>query len=215
MIKRFQAIKLEGVFFYSCLIASLLVVIFNPSNPTIDGPSHLYNTRVINYLISGNGFLSDYYSLNKIPVPNLTDHYLPALFMSIFKWQTAEKLLQVIYLLGFSLLFRALIRQWKEANIGLSIFAIPFSFSIFYYSGFYNACLSFPFLFGTFIYYQKHFSGEDNKPSPKKYVVLCLLITLIYFTNGLAFLFAWLGLFLFELPYFAGIFLLNNGKLQV
>lgn len=206
MIKRFQAIKLEGVFFYSCLIASLLVAIFNPANPTIDGPSHLYNARVINYLIGGNSFLSNYYTLNKIPVPNLTDHYLLALFMSIFSWQTAEKLLQVIYLLGFSLLFRALIRQWKDSNIGLSIFAIPFSFSIFYYSGFYNACLSFPLLFGTIIYYKKYISGEDKLPSLKKYLILCVLLTLVYFTNGLAFLFAGLGLFFFELPYLTGIF---------
>ncbi len=205
MNKKLPVITFEGLFFYSCLAVSLLVVIFNSTNPSLDGPSHLYNAKIINYLLNGNEFVGKYYAINKVPVPNITDHYLLALFMNIFSWQVAEKLLVVLYLVSFSLLFRRLIKEWKGTNTSLSIFAIPFSFSLFYYIGFYNFCLSFPLLFGMLIYHRKYFSGKDNKPVLKNYVILCLIATLLYFTNGLAFLFAALAIFLFELVAVTGL----------
>jgi len=171
----------------------------NPSNPSLDGPSHLYNAKLINYLLGGDKFISHYYSLTKLPVANLTDHYLLAFFITVFSWQVSEKILVVLYLLSFSFLFRKLIKQWGSMNIGLSIFAIPFSFSSFYYMGFYNFCLSFPLLFGILIYYHKYFVGEGKRTAFKNYSILCLLATLLYFTNGLNFLFAGLSLFLLEM----------------
>ena len=199
IIKYYKALPFERILFYSCLLVSLLVVVSNVTNPTLDGPAHLYNAQIINYLIHGNKFISNYYTLNKVPVANLTDHYLLALFLNFFSWQAAEKIIDILYLLSFSLLFRMLIRQWNSSNIGLSIFAIPFSFSYMYYIGFYNFCLSFPLLFGIIIYYRKHFSDIGHVPSLKKYSILCLLFTLIYFTNGLAFLFVGLVLVSYEI----------------
>lgn len=200
MNKRITLALFERILFYSCLAVSLLAVILNTTNPTLDGPAHLYNAHNILYILSGNEFICHFFSLNKIPVANLTDHYLLALFMSLFSWQAAEKLLIVLYLSGFSILFRKLISQWNRANIGLSIFAIPFSFSFLYYIGFYNFCLSFPLLFGMLIYFQKHFAGTGSKPSKTNYFILCFIATLIYFTNGLTFMFAGLAMFLLALP---------------
>ncbi len=212
---KLRNITFESVFFYSCLGISLLAIILNPVNPTLDGPSHLYNSKLINYLLSGNQFISHYYTLNKIPVPNLTDHYLLALLMAIFRWKLAEILLIVIYLLSFSILFRKLIYQWNRGNIVLSIFAIPFSFSSFYYMGFYNFCLSFSILFGMLIYYRKFFISEENKPNVSRYFVLCLLATLLYFTNGLAFLFAGISLFFLEIGFPATIKPSGNSKINL
>lgn len=200
MIKRYPALTFENVFFWLCLLASLWVVWFNPYNPTLDGPAHLYNAQLMNYLIGGNKFIGSYYTLNKIPVANLTDHYILACMLDIFSWQMVEKLFPMLYLLGFSLLFRRLIRQWNPTHTGLSMAAIPFSFSLFYYWGFFNFCLSFLLLFAIVIYYHKHFFGENKTASPVNYLILGLLATLQYFTNGLAFLFTGLLVFLMELP---------------
>ncbi len=212
MKMKFDNIAFERVFFYSCLGVGLLAIIVNPANPTLDGPSHLYNSKLINYLLDGNQFISHYYALNRIPAPNLTDHYLLALLMTVFSWQLAEKILIVIYLLSFSLLFRKLLKQWSGANTVFSVFAIPFSFSSFYYLGFYNFCLSFPLLFGMLIYYHKYFTGAGNRPTGSKYFILFLLSTLLYFTNGLAFLFAGGSLFLLEMGFPTNIRPFLRGK---
>jgi hypothetical protein len=214
MIKRVPFILFENILFYTCLAVSLLVVIWNSTNPTLDGPAHLYNAHTINYIAGGNEFIRQFYTLNKIPAANLTDHYLLALFMSVFSWEASEKLLVILYLLSFSILFRKLIRQWNQSNTGISIFAIPFSFSFLYYIGFYNFCLSFPLLFLVIIYYRKRFTGEGNKPSLKNYSILCLLATLIYFTNGLAFMFAGLALLLLAVPGFYSNRQINFQKLM-
>lgn len=198
MIKKIKLLPLESIFFHASLLIGVIVVIMNPLNPTLDGPAHIYNAQLINYLVRGNKFINDYYMLNKIPAPNLSDHYLLALFLNVFSWQVSEKLMSVLYLLSFPLLFRKLISCWNGANIGLSIFAIPFSFSYLYYMGFYNFCLSFPVLFGIIIYYRNNFVDENKQPKARNYLLITFLVTLLYFTNGLAFLFAGLLLFLFE-----------------
>jgi hypothetical protein len=198
MIKKIKALSLESIFFHGCLLLGLTVVIWNPLNPTLDGPSHIYNAQLINYLVKGNRFISDYYTLNKIPAPNLADHYLLALLLNVFSWQVSEKLMSVLYLLSFPLLFRKLIKQWNDANVGLSIFAIPFSFSYLYYMGFYNFCLSFPVLFGLIIYYRKYFCDDSRQPSAWNYLLISIIATLLYFTNGLAFVIGGILLFLFE-----------------
>jgi hypothetical protein len=209
LIKRFPAITAESILFYSCLIVTIGILVFCGSFPTLDGPSHIYNADVTNYILSGNKFISQFYSISRTPSPNFTDHYLLVVIRHIFSFENAGKVLQIVYVVSFTVLFRSLVFAYNPAGIGLTIFSIPFAFNFLYYLGFYNFCLSFPLLFIIVLYYHKNFYAGSSTPVLKKYLILELLILLLYFTNGLAFLFSGMLLGLVELR---NILWLNRSK---
>ncbi len=199
MLKKLTAKRIEIFFFYAFLLISALSVILNKYNPSLDGPSHLYYSHLINYLLSGNEFINNHFALNKIPAPNLTDHYLLALFNLVLPFTVSQKLLLLIFVVGFPLSIRFVIKLVNPASICLSAFAIVFSQSFLYYLGFYNFCLSFVFLFAAIGVYFKYFSDETRQVTTKGYILLFIFITLTYFTNGLAFGYLAVILFLYEL----------------
>jgi hypothetical protein len=190
---------IEIGFFYACLAVSIGSIILSASNPTLDGPSHLYNARIAAYLMQGNGFIGTYFATNPVPVPNLTDHIIMTLLCNYMSFASVEKVMQVLCVVGFSVGFRALVKQFNKESIGLSILAIPYSFSFLYYLGFYNFLLSFPLLFVVIIFYKKKFLDGSEGPRLWHYGILLLLTLVIYFTNGLAFLYAGFILFVFEI----------------
>jgi len=190
IFKRFSGVIAERIFFYFCLTATIVALIVSGIVPTLDGPAHVYNAHVTDYIVSGNKFISSYYTLSKAPSPNYVDHYLLALFSSFLSFDWAEKLMQIICVTGFAVFFRRLVWQFNPLGIGLSVFGIPFAFTMLFYLGFYNFCLSFSILFAVVIYYNKWFSNSAENPLLYRYIILSLLTLLLYFTNGLAFLFA-------------------------
>jgi hypothetical protein len=190
---------IEPALFYGILALSLTYIVIGGYNPSLDGPSHLYNARILGYLISGNSFVGNFYTVNKVPIPNITDHLLLVLFSTVFSLITSLKLLLIICVGGFALLFRALIVMLYPENKGLSAFAIPLAHSFLFYMGFYNFCLSLVFILWTTYFYLKHFHEVKNHVNKGKYIGLSVLILVTYFTNGLALLILGLLLALFEL----------------
>ncbi|HTA27324.1 MAG TPA: hypothetical protein VK809_06030 [Bacteroidia bacterium] len=154
-----------------------------------DGPSHLYYSRVIKYLLEGNEFLSKYFVLNHLPVPNITDHYLLALFDVFFRSSISEKILLFIFVAGFPFIFRAIVYKYNPEGIAASSFIIPFTHCTLLYLGAYNFCLSFTFFFIAVYYFFKSFSDASKLYTPLKYILFFLLILLNYFTNAVSFLF--------------------------
>jgi hypothetical protein len=211
MSKKVPGKRIEFFIFYSFLFVNACFVIFTKSIPSLDGPAHLYYSHLINYLCSGNEFIGTYFSINKFPVPNLTDHYLLALFTSLLSYTVAEKILLLIYIIGFPLSFRYVIKTVNPECIGLSAFAIVFSQSFLYYIGFYNFCLSFVLLFAALGIYFKRFANAEQV-SVKGYILLFLLVTLTYFTNGLSFVFLAAILFLYELSLWINV---SRKKIEV
>lgn len=198
-LKGFKGITAESIFFYSCLAATLVILIFLGSFPTLDGPSHTYNAKIADYLLSGNKFISTYYSLSTRPSPNYTDQYLLAFFCKFLSFASAGKLMEIIYVISFPVLFRRLVWRFNPGGIGMSILSIPFAFNMLFFLGFYNFCLSFSLIFAIILYYHKWFYNKPEVASLSRYLMLMLLAVLLYFTNGLAFLFAGLILGMFEL----------------
>ena len=77
--------KYEPFLFYALVVFNLSLVFKFGNFPTIDGPSHLYNARIINELwFNNNEVLKDYFTFNPTPEPNWTGHFLLALLMQIF-----------------------------------------------------------------------------------------------------------------------------------
>lgn len=197
-IKLFRILFAEQKIFYSVLafnIALLLCVKFYPS---MDGPSHLYNSNLIGHLIKGDSFvIGDYFTLNRAIIPNWMSHFVLSLFNMFLPAWFAEKVLLILYLIGISISFRLLIKQLCKGDIPLAISISPFAYSFLFHLGFYNYCLSFIFLFLTLYYWIKH--HQENNYS--KYIILFILLWITYFSAILTFFFLGFCLGLFTIIY--------------
>src|SRR5260370_37963400 len=71
--------------------------------PTVDGPSHLYNSWLLQQLLNGNHLVTQWYAIDWRPNPNWTGHIVLALLVSILPPPIAAKILAT----GLVLLFGA------------------------------------------------------------------------------------------------------------
>ncbi|MEN8123017.1 MAG: hypothetical protein ABFS35_21940 [Bacteroidota bacterium] len=190
---------LQSKFLFSfVLLINILLISVTKFYPSMDGAAHLYNSNVIAELIKGSDLFSKFYSLNTLPIPNWTSHFILALFNFFLPAWVAEKILLIIYVSGMALSFRFLIKIIKPENISLSIFIFPFIYSFLFHLGFYNFSLSFILYFATLAFWLRIYQKSDIK----NYLVLFLLITIAYFTNVL--IVGFLGLTIgFYIIYFA------------
>lgn len=154
----------------------------------MDGPAHIYNSNILLQLLKGNNVLSQFYSINSIPVPNWTSHLILLIFHSFLPGWVAEKILQIIYVSGMAISFRYLIKTLNPKNVSLSILIFPFIYSFLFHLGFYNFSLSFILFFFTLGYWLDSFYSKNTY----KHFVLFFLITITYFSNLI--IFGFLGL---------------------
>ncbi|HTB31368.1 MAG TPA: hypothetical protein VK808_05035, partial [Bacteroidia bacterium] len=189
----------EPIVFYSCLALNVLIVLHFDYISSMDAPAHLYYSRIINYLYSGNSLINSFFTINKTLSPNLTDHYLLALFNTVFRSTVSNKLLILIFFAGFPLCFRYIIKKYNPGGIALSSLSIPFTHCFLFYMGFYNFILSFTFILISIIYYLHHFLDTKDKYSAKEYITFMFLVLLNYFTNGISFLYLGITCGLIEL----------------
>ncbi len=188
----------EKTVFYSVLLFNILLLLTVRYYPSMDGPSHLYNANLITHLLKGDSdFISAYFALNKLPIPNWTSFVILSAFNSFLPAWIAEKLLLLFYFIGLSFSFRALVKQLCPENSGLSIIIFPFSYSFLFHLGFYNYSLSFIFLFISITYLVKF----KDEYSLRKYLILLFTITLAYFSAILSFIFLGISLGLFEVAF--------------
>jgi len=183
MLKKNSLAKLtdRNSLFYFLLCFNLLLVFVVKFYSSLDGPAHLYNSGVLLNLLKGNSFLSDYYTINPLPVPNWTSHFILSFLLVFLPSWLAEKFLVMIYISGMAFSFRFLVKQLNPQNTGASVLIFPFIFSFLFHLGFYNFSLSSILLFlsiGFWIKtYHRHYWAD--------YLFLFLLITTAFFTNVL------------------------------
>jgi hypothetical protein len=176
----------EKTIFYFVLAINVFIILTVRFYPTMDGPSHLYNSNLINNLIFGKtNFISEYFILNKTILPNWIGFFILSVFNLFLPAWIGEKILLLLYLVGITISFRLLIKQLCPQNFGLSIFIFPFAYSFLFYLGFYNFCFSFIFLFLTIYFWIKTY----HKKGITKYFILFILVTLTYFSAILTFIF--------------------------
>ena len=175
----------EFYFFLLISIVNVIPAISYKFHPTLDGPSHLYNTNIINHLLFDHkGQLSDFFVFNKIPVPNWTGHFLLSLLTLFLPAFLAEKVFLVLFLIGLSFSFRALIKSLSPNNVLLSYLIFPFTYSFLFYFGFYSFIIGVVFIFITLTYWLRN---QDNY-SIKHITVLGLLLIITYFSHLFVFL---------------------------
>ena len=98
MVKLFaRASKHERWFFLAVTILNLFPIFISKFFPTLDGPSHLYNSNLIVNLLFNSEGLSSFFALNPELVPNWSGHFILAAFNSIMPAFVAEKILLLVY----------------------------------------------------------------------------------------------------------------------
>ncbi len=208
--KSILAVQESKYFFYSILLLNIIFLCFTKFYPSMDGPAHLYNSKILLELVKGNQTLSEFYTINKLPIPNWTGHFILLMFQSFLPAWIAEKILLIFYVAGMAISFRYLIKVLNPENTSLSILIFPFIYSFLFHLGFYNFCISFIFLFTTLGFWLR------NNTSTKPYFlnILFLLITITYFSNFIMFGFLGLTIGLYIL-YFSYKEYINNKDFQI
>ncbi len=182
---KFSNSLIEKCIFFIALLLSVLPAIVNHFYPTLDGPSHIYNSKLLTYYFS-NSTVNQFFNLNKTPSPNLFSHAFLTFFVTIFSSAVAEKILVLSYFILFPVSLRFLIKKYNPSSVGLSLLAIPLSHAALFYFGFYNFSISVIFLmFGIGFYYNNIY--KKNQVHYTRYLMLFLLITVTYFSAILSY----------------------------
>ena len=162
----------ENALFWLLLLIHILPVLQNKYFLTGDGPSHVYNAKVVlDYIQDHNwDFYSEYYDFNANLEPNWLSHAILAALISIFPDFLADKILVLAYLLLFAFGWRFLIRQINPQNAFIVLIGLPFMYQRTFQMGFYNYSLSIALMFWVVGYWIKH--KEDLKLKRLIYLML-------------------------------------------
>ncbi len=174
--------KYEVYFFYSIVLINLIPLFITKYFPTVDGPAHLYNARLIIDLLANNASpLAEYFVFNSNLNPNWSAHFILSGLLLIFPAFLAEKILLMSYLLFFPVSFRFLFKTLNIQENYLLYFIFPFTYSFMFYFGFYNFHIGLIFFFITIGFWVKFLKSGLNYPR----LLLLLFLTLCVFFSHL------------------------------
>jgi hypothetical protein len=145
--------------------------------PTIDGPSHLYNSWILYSLLRGaKGPIADWFQINWRPYPNWIGHAAMSLLMFVVTPIVAEKL----FVTGVVLLF--LYAMWRYAAPSPFVFlAVPFAYSLMLQNGFYNFCTGAALYFLIVAVWWR----RRDRPGAATISFIAALLLLCYFSHAL------------------------------
>lgn len=187
--------KYEWVLFY-LLIAFNLSLLYKFGNfPTIDGPAHLNNARILKSLLwDNNYFLGNYFIINPTVEPNWTGHFLLAVLMLFFKSAVCEKILLTFYIVMLPVAYRNLMATISDGKVLMSYFIFPFTYSMLFFFGFYNFSIGLVLLFISLNYFLKKKQAVFHW---KFFLYFSLLQLLCYFSHVVLFTVLWLCMLTF------------------
>src|ERR1035437_9794754 len=192
-MKTFIKKQPESFIFIVITILNLFPVLFTKFVPTLDGACHLYNSKLMNYLLfDAPSRINDFFIFNHEPVPNYFGQIVLSFFNLFLPAWLSEKSLIIIYLVAFPLSFRRLVKTITPNNLFLSYLIFPFTYNIiFFYFGFYNNCFAIIFMLIALNFWIRNeedlsfFSNHlnTNKTLLKKRLLFLLLFLLTYFSH--------------------------------
>lgn len=180
----------EALFWLLWAIHLIPVWLFTPF-PTVDGPAHLYNSRILLELWRDNAFVAEFYRLNPLLQPNVLAHYLLAgLMLAGIPALLAEKILLTLIVALFPLTFRRLLKASTGQPDEVALLVFPFVYGFLFFMGFYNFLLGMLLgLFGLSLWV----SFPDQ--SRKGWVSALLVATGLLILFAHLYAFAWYALF--------------------
>ncbi|HQQ94718.1 MAG TPA: hypothetical protein PLQ93_09200 [Bacteroidia bacterium] len=150
---------------------------------TLDGPSHLYNSKLLLDINIGEA-LSKYYSVQYPYLPNYCSHVFTGILLNFFDPLIAEKILisSILILLTFSTRHLVLVMRGDFGYFTFLIFLLPFNKLL--QNGFYNFIAAFAFMnFAMVIFFK--YKNTQGKISGVIYATLNGV--LLYYSNLLVF----------------------------
>ena len=131
--------KVEPYYFFGFVLLNILPVLLTDFFPSVDGPSHLYNSKLISELwINPNGPVSEYLKFNEYLNPNWTGHFLLSILLLFISPLWAEKLILLSYLVGLPLGLRFVFNAAQVQSKSIIYLVFPFTYSFLFHFGFYN-----------------------------------------------------------------------------
>ncbi|MDQ3052015.1 MAG: hypothetical protein M3Q95_14125 [Bacteroidota bacterium] len=150
--------------------------------PTVDGPAHLYNARIIRELLWGDAIIyAPFFNFNQELVPNWTGHLIAVVTGVVLPVWLVEKITVLLIVAGVPAGIYSLSRAFGALPSWQLLFLLPFLYTITLYLGFFNFMLALALMFFTLSWMVRW--EELKYPFPK----LILVTTLLYFTHVLAF----------------------------
>lgn len=149
---------------------------------TLDGPSHLYNARIVRDLVLGDPFFSRFFHLSPYPEPYWTGHATMALLLMVLPAWLVEKLLWSTAVVGLAWAFRRFIHALAPGRPWASLLVMPFLLHYAVRMGFLNFSLSLPILL---LAVAEVWHGLVHGST--RAAVLMPVLVLLYFTHLFAF----------------------------
>jgi len=186
---KFLKDKIFVILLVIACVLNTLPVMLNTFIISLDGPSHLYNANLIAALINGNGAVQDFVSINNY-FTNWFGHFLLILFNLVVPAWIAQKILLILLVVAIPAAFAFMVCRINYSSRYLSFIIFPFSYSTFFFLGFYNFLLAvvFFFLWMAFVY------KENRTYSRKEKVFIFVLFLLMECSHIFVFMIA-LGMF--------------------
>lgn len=195
--------KYEPYFFLLAVIIFCAPILLSYRFITLDGPAHLYNSKIIYQLLFNEDSLVDaFFIFNNFPNPNYFYHVLATFLFLFFNDIWVEKIIAIGYVFLFCYGFRQIIKNIESPKT-LSYLVFPFIYSFTFLIGFYNFSFSIAFLF----WFIAFISNPNFCFSKKNIVFLFVLFAALYFSHLMVFFVAVLIAIVFLLLEF-----LNNKK---
>jgi len=198
--KKSNFLLIEKILFITLIIISLIPIWQSKYFLTQDGPSHLYNSKVLlDYITSNNvNLYNKYYYMNPQLEPNWFGHLALAFLLLLLPSFLAEKVFLSLYVVLFPILLRSLLRVINKNSIFLSYLGFPFLYHFTFQLGFYNFSFSILFFLLGVRYWMKHQSAF----SCKKLLIFAFLLLLLYFTHPVGYIYSLAAIVLFLITAF-------------
>ena len=149
--------------------------------PSQDGPSHLYNTNILNSY-STTPIFREYYYIHLSAAGNILSQLLLSGLAGLFGYATAEKLFLTLYAVLMIVGFSSLLTTLKCSATPFVLFVFLFTPNYFLFMGFWNFCLSIPICLIAMSYYWK----SSARPTFRSYLIIATLSLLTYAAHMLS-----------------------------
>lgn len=188
--------KLFIILFAIACLLNAMPVFLNTFVLSLDGPAHLYNSNLIAELIRGNAVVGEYVSFNTLHFTNWSGHLILTLFNLIAPAWIAQKVFIILLVIAFPVSFAFMVTRLNYKSRYMSFVIFPFTYSIFFFLGFYNFLLAIIFFFLLMAVIYK----EKPVYSTKEKIWIFVLLLLIECSHIFVLLMA-LGIFFIVLIY--------------
>jgi len=169
----------------AAIFAEVLMLLIVPRYVTVDGAAHVGGAALIRDELQGAGELhTRYVEFRMLPVPNLVAGLALSSVMLVADPATAEKLLQIAYVIVLPLALLYAVRSVGWDRDWLAFLAIPLTFTFAFQYGFYD----FSFGVAAFLLAAGYVWRHRLSPSMREGLIFGVLVLLLYLIHLVPFL---------------------------